>query len=69
MEIYLILKKFVIKKIILLEDNAEALGTKINKKLTGSFGEMSSFSFFVAHHMSTLEGGWLLLMILNITKC
>ncbi len=45
------------KKIILLEDNAEALGTKINKKLTGSFGEMSSFSFFVAHHMSTLEGG------------
>ena len=28
-----------------------------NHKLTGSYGEMSSFSFFVAHHMSTIEGG------------
>tara|TARA_B100000963_G_scaffold179953_1_gene156338 strand:- start:920 stop:2086 length:1167 start_codon:yes stop_codon:yes gene_type:complete len=46
------------KKIILIEDNAEALGTiNSNNKLTGSYGEMSSFSFFVAHHMSTIEGG------------
>ncbi len=46
------------KKIILIEDNAEALGTiNTNNKLTGSYGEMSSFSFFVAHHMSTIEGG------------
>ena len=46
------------KKIILIEDNAEALGTiNTNHKLTGSYGEMSSFSFFVAHHMSTIEGG------------
>ena len=46
------------KKIILIEDNAEALGTiNTSNKLTGSYGEMSSFSFFVAHHMSTIEGG------------
>ena len=46
------------KKIILIEDNAEALGTiDTSNKLTGSYGEMSSFSFFVAHHMSTIEGG------------
>ncbi len=43
--------------IILLEDNCEALGTKLNDGISGSFGEMSSFSFFVAHHMSTIEGG------------
>jgi len=45
------------KKIILIEDNCEALGSQINNVKTGNFGEMSSFSFFVAHHMSTIEGG------------
>lgn len=45
------------RKIILLEDNCEALGTEINNLKTGTFGEMNSFSFFVAHHMSTIEGG------------
>ena len=44
-------------KIILLEDNCEAVGTELPSGRTGSFGEMSSFSFFVAHHMSTIEGG------------
>jgi CDP-4-dehydro-6-deoxyglucose reductase, E1 len=45
------------KNIIFLEDNCEALGTEINNVKTGTFGEMNSFSFFVAHHMSTIEGG------------
>jgi CDP-6-deoxy-D-xylo-4-hexulose-3-dehydrase len=43
--------------IILLEDNCEALGTELPDGKTGTFGEMASFSFFVAHHMSTIEGG------------
>jgi len=43
--------------IILIEDNCEALGTQLPGGKTGSFGQMSSFSFFVAHHMSTIEGG------------
>lgn len=43
--------------IILIEDNCEALGTELPAGKTGSFGEMASFSFFVAHHMSTIEGG------------
>ena len=43
--------------IILIEDNCEALGTELQAGRTGSFGEMASFSFFVAHHMSTVEGG------------
>ena len=45
------------RDIILLEDNCEALGTELHSGKTGSFGEMSSYSFFVAHHMSTIEGG------------
>lgn len=46
------------KKIILLEDNCESLGTVINSGImTGNFGLASTFSFFVAHHMSTIEGG------------
>ncbi len=44
-------------KIILLEDNCESLGTKLHEGKTGNFGLASSFSFFVAHHMSTIEGG------------
>ncbi len=43
--------------IILLEDNCEALGTELSQGKTGTFGKMASFSFFVAHHMSTIEGG------------
>ena len=43
--------------IIFIEDNCEALGTELPEGKAGSFGEMASFSFFVAHHMSTIEGG------------
>lgn len=43
--------------IILIEDNCEALGTELPAGKAGSFGIMSSFSLFVAHHMSTIEGG------------
>lgn len=45
--------------ILLLEDNCEALGTSLPTGKTGNFGIASSFSFFVAHHMSTIEGGML----------
>lgn len=45
------------KGIIFIEDNCEALGTTLKDGKTGSFGIMTSFSFFVAHHMSTIEGG------------
>jgi CDP-6-deoxy-D-xylo-4-hexulose-3-dehydrase len=46
------------KGIILLEDNCESLGTVTTQgNMTGNFGLASTFSFFVAHHMSTIEGG------------
>lgn len=43
--------------VILLEDSCESIGSKYNKQLTGTFGLMSSFSFYFGHHMSTIEGG------------
>lgn len=45
------------KNIILIEDNCESLGTELPEGRTGNFGIGASFSFFVAHHMSTIEGG------------
>ncbi|MFA5004396.1 MAG: DegT/DnrJ/EryC1/StrS aminotransferase family protein [Candidatus Saccharimonadales bacterium] len=43
--------------VILMEDNCESLGSQTNKTLLGNFGVASTFSFFVGHHMSTIEGG------------
>jgi CDP-6-deoxy-D-xylo-4-hexulose-3-dehydrase len=45
------------KNIILFEDNCEALGSIVSGKLLGNFGIASTFSFFVGHHLSTIEGG------------
>ena len=45
------------KDIILIEDNCESLGTELKEGKTGNFGIASTFSFYVAHHMSTIEGG------------
>lgn len=44
-------------KIILIEDNCESLGTVYKGKLLGNYGMASTFSFYVGHHMSTIEGG------------
>ena len=49
-----ILKK---KNIVLLEDVCESHGAIFNKKKLGSYGLISNFSFYYAHHMSTIEGG------------
>ncbi|MBU2025304.1 DegT/DnrJ/EryC1/StrS family aminotransferase [Patescibacteria group bacterium] len=43
--------------VMLLEDNCESLGSRMNGKLLGNFGIASTFSFFVGHHLSTIEGG------------
>ena len=43
--------------VILLEDSCESIGSTYNSKKTGTFGLMSSFSFFYGHHISTIEGG------------
>jgi CDP-6-deoxy-D-xylo-4-hexulose-3-dehydrase len=43
--------------ILLLEDTCESVGSKYDDKKLGSFGHMSSFSFYYGHHLSTIEGG------------
>ena len=41
----------------LIEDNCDALGSKYNGQLTGSFGDIATLSFYPAHHITTGEGG------------
>jgi len=41
----------------LIEDNCDALGSKYNNKYTGTFGDISTFSFYPAHHITMGEGG------------
>ena len=45
------------KKIFLIEDVCESHGAKFLNKKLGTFGWTSNFSFYYAHHMSTIEGG------------
>ena len=45
------------KKIYLIEDVCESHGAKFKRKKLGTFGFASNFSFYYAHHMSTIEGG------------
>lgn len=45
------------KKIVLIEDVCESHGASFNDKRCGTFGLISNFSFYYAHHLSTIEGG------------
>ena len=45
------------RDIPLIEDVCESHGATHNGKRLGSIGWMSNFSFYYAHHMSTIEGG------------
>lgn len=41
----------------LVEDNCDGLGSLYRGRITGSFGDVSTCSFFPAHHITTGEGG------------
>lgn len=43
-----------------IEDACESHGAEFRGKKTGSFSDMSTFSFFFSHHMTTIEGGMVL---------
>ena len=47
------------KKIPLIEDVCESHGAIYKNKKLGTYGLISNFSFYYAHHMSTIEGGML----------
>lgn len=59
-------RPFDLKKIVsiakkynlwLVEDCCDALGTKYDKKNTGTFGDIATYSFYPAHQMTMGEGG------------
>jgi CDP-6-deoxy-D-xylo-4-hexulose-3-dehydrase len=41
----------------LVEDNCDAVGSKYNGRLTGTFGDLATVSFYPAHHLTMGEGG------------
>jgi len=43
--------------IIFIEDNCESFGSIYKGKKLGNFGFASTYSFFVGHHLSAIEGG------------
>jgi CDP-6-deoxy-D-xylo-4-hexulose-3-dehydrase len=43
--------------ILLIEDTCESIGSMYDNKKLGTFGDLSTFSFYFGHHMSTIEGG------------
>jgi CDP-6-deoxy-D-xylo-4-hexulose-3-dehydrase len=45
----------------LIEDSCDALGGTYDGKNLGSFGDLSTFSFYPAHHITTGEGGAVLI--------
>ena len=45
------------KKIILIEDTCESLGTKYKNKFLGTYGDFGSYSFYYSHQITSGEGG------------
>ncbi|MFL2883197.1 MAG: DegT/DnrJ/EryC1/StrS family aminotransferase [Pelagibacteraceae bacterium] len=60
-----IAKKFKIK---VIEDTAEVLGLKYKKKECGTFGDISTFSFYANKHITTGEGGMIVTNDKNISE-
>ncbi|HLW47567.1 MAG TPA: DegT/DnrJ/EryC1/StrS family aminotransferase [bacterium] len=42
---------------LLMEDACAATGSRYDGRRAGTFGDLSAFSFYYGHHMSTIEGG------------
>jgi len=58
------------KKIFIIEDAAEMIGQKYKGRICGSFGDISTFSFYANKHVTTGEGGMILTNKKNLyEKC
>jgi CDP-6-deoxy-D-xylo-4-hexulose-3-dehydrase len=40
-----------------IEDNCDGLGSRYDGRMTGTFGDLATLSFYPAHHITTAEGG------------
>ncbi|MEV0844886.1 lipopolysaccharide biosynthesis protein RfbH [Streptomyces sp. NPDC049954] len=54
--------------LFLIEDNCDAVGSLYDGKLTGSFGDMTTVSFYPAHHLTMGEGGCVLTSNLALAR-
>src|SRR5262245_21092538 len=52
-----LLDKLAARRIPLIEDACESYGATFDGRKLGTFGLMSDFSFYYAHHLTTVEGG------------
>jgi CDP-4-dehydro-6-deoxyglucose reductase, E1 len=52
-----LLDELKVRNIPLIEDVCESHGATFQERKLGTFSLMSNFSFYYAHHMSTIEGG------------
>lgn len=43
--------------LFVIEDNCESYGAEVNGKKAGTFGDLGTASFFISHHITTIEGG------------
>jgi len=48
------------KKLYLIEDTCESLGSKYGNKFLGNFGDFGTFSFYYSHQITSGEGGMII---------
>lgn len=56
------------RELHLIEDNCDAVGSRYRGRLTGTFGAMSTVSFYPAHHITMGEGGCVLTDDLTLAR-
>jgi len=64
-EVMRIAKKY---NLWVIEDDCDSLGATYNGKKTGTFGDISTFSFYPAHHITMGEGGAVLINNPSLAK-
>ncbi|MCH7511045.1 MAG: lipopolysaccharide biosynthesis protein RfbH [Chloroflexi bacterium] len=52
----------------LMEDSCDALGSTFRGKQVGTFGDIATLSFFPAHHITTGEGGGVVVNSANLVR-
>ncbi|GLW89881.1 lipopolysaccharide biosynthesis protein RfbH [Actinokineospora globicatena] len=56
------------RELLLIEDNCDAVGSTHGGRLTGTFGDLSTVSFYPAHHITSGEGGCVLTGNLELAR-
>lgn len=54
--------------LVLIEDNCDAVGSTYDGQITGTFGDLTTVSFYPAHHLTMGEGGCVLTSDLGLAR-